>query len=85
MASKKTAMVQPPPAKVKPKAKPAPSQTAWSFKDADLAKALHALGNDRPYTILEVREDGWSVMFLGDDQPSIVKFKDGKPLITKAR
>ncbi|MFZ2097326.1 MAG: hypothetical protein WAV05_11885 [Anaerolineales bacterium] len=79
MASRKKAMVQPPPAK------PAKSQTAWSFKDENLARTLHQLGNNRPYIILEIKEDGWVVMFLGDSQSSIVKFKDGKPVIIKTR
>jgi hypothetical protein len=81
MTSRKKAMIQPPPAKPASRTKPKETQRAWSFKDEDLAKALHRLGNNRPYHILETLQDGWLVHFLGDSKPSIVKFEGDKPVI----
>jgi len=79
--AKKQAMVQPAPVKPAPKKKSIPKQQAWAFKDADLARFLQQLGNDRPYVILESSIEGWVLMFLGDSFPTLLRFKDGKPML----
>jgi hypothetical protein len=58
-SNKKVSMVQAPPVRVPP-----------PVKSLDLTVVLQQLGNDRPYTLTEVKPDYWLVHFLGDSKPT---------------
>jgi hypothetical protein len=72
--SKKVAMVKPVssrPAKISQQPAKGTS-VSGSEKPVDLSAALRQLGNDRPFTVIEIKPDYWLVQFLGDAKPTKV-------------
>jgi hypothetical protein len=62
--AKKTALVQPPPAK--------PDRVEL------LAMLLKQIGNDRAYTVITEGANLYVIHFAGDDKPKTFTFSDGK-------
>ena len=64
-ASVKKAMVQPAPTR--------------ADQAAMFLAALEMIGNDCAYTVIHVEGNIWTVMFEGDDHPTVISFSEDKP------